>query len=67
MSPQRPPLRGVWTDLGLFGVMQAAGPVDGDLCRLLVQLHGAGHRAASGELTELVQTVKHGTVLAHVN
>ena len=47
--------------------MQASGPVDGDLGGLLVQFDSAGHRPARGELTELVQPVKHRTVRAYVN
>uniref|UniRef100_A0A3B3D6L5 Uncharacterized protein n=1 Tax=Oryzias melastigma TaxID=30732 RepID=A0A3B3D6L5_ORYME len=39
-------------------VMEAASPVDGDVCLLLRNKHT--HRASSGELTELKQAVKHG-------
>uniref|UniRef100_A0A3P9J304 Uncharacterized protein n=1 Tax=Oryzias latipes TaxID=8090 RepID=A0A3P9J304_ORYLA len=39
-------------------VVEAAGPVDGDVCLLLVQLHRS---TSSGELTELEQAIKHGT------
>uniref|UniRef100_A0A3P9MM15 Uncharacterized protein n=1 Tax=Oryzias latipes TaxID=8090 RepID=A0A3P9MM15_ORYLA len=39
-------------------VVEAAGPVDGDVCLLLVQLHRS---TSSGELTELEQAIKHRT------
>ena len=42
--------------LALLGVVEASGPVDCDVRRLLVELHGAGHGAAAAELTKLVQT-----------
>ena len=63
-DPIEAPMR---TCLGLFGVVESAGPIDCDLCGLLVQFHSAGHRAARGQLTELVQAIEHRTVLAHVN
>ena len=42
--------------LALLGVMETPGPVDRDVRRLLVELHGAGHGAAAAQLTKLVQT-----------
>ncbi len=52
--------------LRLFGVMQAAGPVDGDVRLLLVEFHSPGHGSARRDLAEFVETVEHRTVLAHV-
>ena len=52
--------------LALLGVVEAAGPVDGDLRGLLVQLDRGGDGAAAGELAELVEAVEHGAVLADV-
>ena len=52
--------------LALLGVVESAGPVDGDVRLSLVQFHGAGHTAAGGELAELVESVKDGAVLADV-
>uniref|UniRef100_A0A4W6DR88 Uncharacterized protein n=1 Tax=Lates calcarifer TaxID=8187 RepID=A0A4W6DR88_LATCA len=49
-------------------VMQAPGPVDGNVCLLFVQLHGTGWSTARRqELTELKQTIKNWTVLPHIN
>ena len=52
--------------LALLGVMQTAAPVDGDVRRLLVELDGAGDRAARAYRAKLVEAVEDGTVLAHV-
>ena len=52
--------------LALLGVMEASGPVDGNLGRLFVQLHRRGNRTSGRELAELVETVENGTILADV-
>lgn len=52
--------------LGLLGVVEPAGPVDGYVRLLLVELDGAGYRAARGQLAELVHSVEHGAVFADV-
>merc|ERR1719469_621129 len=57
------------TEAGGFrflGVVKASRPVDSDVRGLLVQLDRAGHGTACGQLAELVESVKHRTVLAHV-
>lgn len=51
---------------GLLGVVKSTGPVDGNIGGLLVQFDGRGHGSAPGELTELVKSIKHGAILAHV-
>ena len=52
---------------GFLGVMQTASPVDRDIGQFLVQFHCASQRATSGDLTELVETFEHGTILAHID
>lgn len=52
--------------LELLGVVQAAGPVDGDVTAVLVQLHGAVQRRARVHGTKVVQALEHRTILAHV-
>ena len=52
--------------LAFLGVVEAARPVDGDVCRLLVELDGRGDRPAGRQLAELVEAVEDGTVLADV-
>ena len=52
--------------LGFLGVMQAAGPVDGNVSRLLVQLDGRRNRPSGRQLAKLVETVKDWTILADV-
>ena len=47
-------------------MMKAAGPINGDVCRLLVQLDRRGHRTAAGQLAKLVETVKDGAVLTNI-
>ena len=49
--------------LGLLGVVEATGPVDGDVGRLLVELDRRGDAPSGGELAELVEAVEHGAVL----
>jgi len=46
--------------------MKTPRPVDGDVRRLLVEFHRRGDGPAAGQLAELVQAVKHGTVLTHI-
>lgn len=52
--------------LELLGVVQAAGPVDGDVATVLVQLHRAVQRRARVHGAKVVQPLEHRTVLAHV-
>lgn len=52
--------------LELLGVVQPAGPVDGDVAAVLVQLHRAVQRRARVHGTEVVQALEHRAVLAHV-
>lgn len=52
--------------LKLLGVMEPAGPVNGDVAAILVQLHRTVQRRASIHGTEVVEALKHRTVLAHV-
>ena len=47
--------------LELLGVVQPAGPVDGDVARVVVQLGGAVQRGARVHRTEVVQAVEHRT------
>ena len=46
--------------------MEPSGPVNGYLRGLFVELEGASHRVAGRQLAKLVQAVKHGAVLPHV-
>ena len=50
----------------LLGVVEATSPVDGNIRRLLVQLHRRGNAAPARELAELVKPVKDGTILPHI-
>ena len=52
--------------LGLLGVVETPGPVDGDVGRLLVQLNRRRDAAPGRELAKLVEAVEHRTVLPHV-
>ena len=54
------------TGLAILGVVQAAGPVDGDVALAAVQTSGALHGAAGTDAAELKQAVEHGTVVADV-
>ena len=48
-------------------MVESAGPVDGNVCRLLVELDRRRDAAPGGELAELVEAVEHRTVRgAHV-
>ncbi|RUS29160.1 hypothetical protein BC938DRAFT_480982 [Jimgerdemannia flammicorona] len=53
--------------LGLLGVMQAAGPVDGDVCLATVDLVGGTDGATGGNRAELKKTFKYRAVLAHID
>ena len=44
-------------------MVEATGPVDGDVGRLLVELDRRGDAPSGGELAELVEAVEHGAVL----
>jgi hypothetical protein len=50
----------------LFRVMQASGPVDGDVALIPVQPRGTFHAATRADPTELEKAVKDRTVVAHV-
>eukprot|EP00850_Spirogloea_muscicola_P008017 SM000042S15284 [mRNA] locus=s42:174238:177192:+ [translate_table: standard] len=52
--------------LALLGVVQPAGPVDGDVRVAVVELHRAADRPPGVRLAELVEPVEHRAVLAHV-
>jgi len=52
--------------LGLLGVVQAAGPVDGDLALVVAQLPGGVDGAAGVERAVVVQAVEDGAVVAEV-
>ena len=45
--------------LELLGVVQSAGPVDGNVARVVVQLGGSVQRGARVHRTEVVQAVEH--------
>lgn len=53
--------------LGLLGVVQATGPVDGNVGGPPVELVGATDGASRGNLTESVETVEDGTVYIQVD
>ena len=48
-------------------MVEATGPVDGDVGRLLVELDRRGDAPSGGELAELVEAVEHGAVLWRSN
>lgn len=52
--------------LGLLGVVEAAGPVEGDIGVLSVELDGGADGAAGGGLAEAEEAVEDGAVLADV-
>jgi len=52
--------------LGLLGVVQAAGPVDGDVSVGAVEADGGADGAASGGATEVEETVEDRAILPHV-
>lgn len=52
--------------LELLGMMQAAGPVNGDVATVLVQFHRAVQRGARVHGTKIVQAFEHRAILAHV-
>lgn len=52
--------------LELLGVVQAAGPVNGNVTAVLVQLHGAIQRRTRVHGTKVVQALEHRTILTHV-
>lgn len=52
--------------LGLLGVVETAGPVEGDIGVLAVELDGGADGAAGGGLAEAEEAVEDGAVLADV-
>lgn len=52
--------------LTLLGVVEATGPVDGDIAIVVIQLDGAADRAAGVSLAEGVEAVEDRTVLADI-
>jgi hypothetical protein len=52
--------------LALLGMVQASGPVDGNVAVAVVELDGAPDGAPGVGLAEIVEPVEHGAILAHV-
>ena len=54
------------TGLAFFGVVEAAGPIHSDVAFLSIQSGCSFHASTSADTTELEETIKDRTVIAHV-
>lgn len=52
--------------LGFLRMVQTTGPIDRNVCLVVVETHCTAHAASSADLTVLVQAIEHGAVLPDV-